>query len=91
MRVLWQPLAIGDVARLHAFLERASPRAAQAAREALKAASRTLSAQPRLGAPLTEFSLCEVRHLIVGDDEMRYEVRMETLHILRIRHCREDR
>jgi hypothetical protein len=33
----------------------------------------------------------EVRRLIVGNDQMRYEVRERDIVIVRIWHCKEDR
>lgn len=91
MRVLWQPLALLDLARLHDFLAPVSPRAAKAVRTQLKQAPRLLSTQPHMGTPLPEFSPRDVRRLIVGKYELRYEVRGDAIHILRLWHTREDR
>jgi hypothetical protein len=46
---------------------------------------------PRIGARLGEFDPREVRRLIVGDHEIRYEAREDELIILRIWHVYEDR
>jgi len=89
-KVVWQPPALQDLARLYEFLARVNPRAAKAALDHLKAAPRALRAQPRLGTTLSEFSPREVRRLIVGDYELRYEIRADTVHILRLWHCHED-
>jgi hypothetical protein len=50
-----------------------------------------LELQPRLGTRLTAFEPREVRYLLVGDYEMRYEVTDNDVWILRIWHTRELR
>jgi len=90
-KVVWQPPALLDLARVYNFLAPVNPRAAKAVLNQLKTAPRMLRTQPRLGSPLTEFSPREVRRLIVGDYELRYEFKADTVHILRLWHCREDR
>lgn len=91
MTIRWTPEAADDLARLHAFLARYNPAAAQRAVLALRNAVRQLPAHPRIGSPLAGFEPREVRRLIVGDYEMRYEVAGEAIHILRFFHGREDR
>jgi plasmid stabilization system protein ParE len=44
-----------------------------------------------LGEPLDEFAPREVRRLIVGRYELRYEVGSEQITVLRVFHAREDR
>lgn len=90
-RIVWQPPALMDLARLYDFLAAKNPRAANAVLSHLRNAPRTLRTQPRLGTTLSEFSPREVRRLIVGDYELRYEIRVDTAHILRVWHCLEDR
>ncbi|WP_316669162.1 type II toxin-antitoxin system RelE/ParE family toxin [Ralstonia psammae] len=48
-------------------------------------------ASPRIGEQLDEFESHEVRRIIVGQYEMRYEVREGVLYILRFWHTREGR
>lgn len=91
MRVLWQPLALLDLARLHDFLSPVSPHAAKATLAQLKKAPRLLGSQPYIGTPLTEFAPRDVRRLIVGKYELRYEVGDKAIHVLRLWHTREDR
>lgn len=90
-KVVWQPPALLDLARLYDFLAAVNPRAARAVLDHLKTAPLALRTQPRLGTTLSEFAPREVRRLIVGEYELRYEVRADTVHILRLWHCREDR
>jgi len=90
-KLIWQPPALLDLARLYDFLAAVNPRAARAVLNHLKNAPRVLRTQPRLGSPLSEFSPRDVRRLIVGEYELRYEIRADTVHILRLWHCHEDR
>jgi plasmid stabilization system protein ParE len=55
------------------------------------AAARQLREHPRSGEPLEEFAPREVRRLIVGQYEMRYEVAEQGIFILRLWHGHEDR
>ena len=91
MRLSWTSKALGDLARLHAFLVTVNPSAAAAAVQKLTAAPRVLLTQPRIGTLLPEFAPREVRRLIVGDYEMRYELIGEAAVVVRVWHTREDR
>ena len=91
MQIRWTSKALGDLGRLHASLAPVNPRAAAAVFEMLSAAPDTLLAQPHLGLALPEFSPRNVRRLIVGDYELRYEVAEQRIWILRLWHTREDR
>ena len=55
------------------------------------AAAQQLLAYPQLGVPLDEFAPRDVRRVIVGDYEVRYEVVDNMIYILRLWHAREDR
>ena len=91
MTIRWTPEAVEDLARLHDFFAQSSPRAALRAVTTLRNAVRQLLAHPRLGSLLRGFEPREVRRLLVGDYEMRYEVAGKAVHILRFFHIREDR
>jgi plasmid stabilization system protein ParE len=91
MALRWTSKANLDLARLHAFLAPVNPAAAAATVELLLAGVRRIAAHPRLGARLTEFSPREVRRLVVGDYEVRYELRDDDLFVLRLWHVREER
>ncbi|HSL84898.1 MAG TPA: type II toxin-antitoxin system RelE/ParE family toxin [Thermoanaerobaculia bacterium] len=79
------------MARLHRFLAEVSPRAALRIVTALRNAVAQLRLHPRLGPPLRGFEGREVRRLVVGDYEVRYELAGEAIHVLRFFHTREDR
>ncbi|GAB1719080.1 MAG: hypothetical protein NTAFB09_08110 [Nitrosospira sp.] len=57
----------------------------------LVAGAERLLTYPQLGVSLEEFAPRDVRYIIVGDYELRYEVTENVIYILRIWHTREDR
>ena len=46
---------------------------------------------PRIGEKLEEFEPLEIRRILVGKYEVRYEIRGTTIYVLRLWHTREDR
>ena len=84
MRVIWTSKALSDLVRLHAFLAPGNPRAAALIFDQIKAGPRHLQAHPRLGERVPDFADREVRRLLVGDYEMRYEVKPDAIWILRL-------
>ena len=91
MRLRWTAAAEADLVRLYEFLRPDNPHAAAEVVRALVAAPERLMEMPRLGERLDEFSPNEVRRVIVGHYEMRYEVDNGTVFVLRIWHTREHR
>lgn len=91
MELKWTSRAQGDLARLYAFLERSDPKAAARALRALVAAPARLRELPRIGEPLAEFEPREVRRILIGRYELRYEVRRGAVFVLRVWHTRENR
>ncbi len=91
MKLQWTRSALADVVRLYEFLSPVNPAAAARTVQSLTAAPAKLLQQPRIGERLEEFEPREVRRLLVGRYEIRYELRESILYILRIWHTREDR
>lgn len=91
MSVRWTSSAHRDLVRLHGFLEPTDSRAAARVVKLLLAGVKRIARHPRLGVRLAEFESREVRKLIVGDYEIRYELQDRELFVLRIWHAREDR
>jgi plasmid stabilization system protein ParE len=89
--VRWTPHALFDLERLHGFLVDKSPRAAANARHSLTRAPDRLKDFPRIGPRLEQFEGREVRRIVVGEYEIRYEIIDETVWILQLWHGREDR
>lgn len=81
--------------RLGASVRIPSPReqtcpAAQAV-QALTKAPTILLTNPRVGEQLFQFEPREVRRILAGQYEIRYEIQDETISVLRLWHTREDR
>jgi plasmid stabilization system protein ParE len=91
MTVSWTSKAVDDLARLHDFLAQVNRRAAARVVQALSLVASRLPEQPRIGERLEQYDPREVRRVIVGKYEMRYEVRDSKVFILRIWHAREER
>jgi plasmid stabilization system protein ParE len=82
---------LSDLARLHEFLAPVSPTVAARVVQSLTAASAGLRAHPRIGERLDEFDPREVRRVLAGQYEIRYEIQGGIIYILRIWHTRENR
>ncbi len=91
MSLQWTESARGDLRRIHAFLAPVNPGAAAQRVALVLAGVERLAANPRLGRRLDEFAPREVRRLLIGDYEVRYELTGQALFVLRIWHTREDR
>ncbi len=91
MELKWTGKALSDLARLYEFLVPMSQPAAARTVQLLTAAPARLLANPRIGERLEEFAPREVRRILVGHYEMRYEIQESTVHVLRLWHTREER
>lgn len=74
MELKWTNKALSDLARLYDFLAQIDKRAAVNTVRSLTAAPAKVHNHPRLGEKLEEFNPREVRRILVGDYEMRYEI-----------------
>jgi plasmid stabilization system protein ParE len=91
MDIQWTGEAVLDLDRLHRFLAGVNPRAAAQLVANLVEAPSRLIGHPRLGSRLDGFGAREVRRILVGQYETRYEVKADTIYVLRIWHGREER
>jgi plasmid stabilization system protein ParE len=91
MRLRWTDQASLDLVRIRDFLIPLNPAVALKTVRALRAASLKLVDHPWLGAPLQRYLPQDVRRLIVGQYEIRYEVTEQEILIIRLWHTREDR
>jgi plasmid stabilization system protein ParE len=87
----WTSKAVSDLARLYEFLAPVNRAAAARTVQALSAAPTNLPGNPRIGERLEEFDPREVRRILVGCYEMRYEIQESTIYVLRLWHTREQR
>ncbi|MEK7454976.1 MULTISPECIES: type II toxin-antitoxin system RelE/ParE family toxin [Sphingomonadaceae] len=91
MRIKWTGKASLDLVRLHEHLRPVAPEAAARVVQQLARAPDRLLEYPRIGEKLDAYSPREVRRIIVGNYELRYEIADATIFILRLWHCREER
>ena len=91
MQLKWTSKALSDLARLYDFLAPVNKPAAARTVQSLAAAPASLLMNPRIGEKLDEFDPREVRRILVGKYEIRYEIHESTIYVLRLWHTREDR
>lgn len=91
MTVRWTPSAVADLVRLRAFLEPVAAEAVARIVVELASAPDRLIQSPRLGEQLEAYQPREVRRLIIGRYEMRYELAAGDVLILNIWHGLENR
>ena len=91
MELKWTSKALSDLVRLYEFLASVDIQAAAQTVQALSAAPHGLLNHPRIGEKLEEFEPREVRRILVGRYEMRYEIQASIIYVLRLWHTREDR
>lgn len=91
MELKWTSKALSDLVRLYEFLAPVNQTAAARIVQTLTAAPVKLLANPRIGEKLERFDPREVRRMLVGHYEIRYEIQASTIYVLRIWHMHEDR
>ena len=87
----WTSKALSDLARLYEFLAGVNKPAAALAVQRLAGAPARLLEQPRIGERLEEFAPRDVRRILVGHYEIRYEIESDVIYMLRLWHTGEDR
>lgn len=91
MEVKWTTSAHRDLIRLHDFLAPVNKSAAKKAVKQLVDEAKLLQTHPLLGVELEAYAPRNVRRLVIGEYEVRYEVTETVLYVLRLWHTREDR
>ena len=91
MEVKWTTSAHRDLIRLHDFLAPVNKSAAKKAVKQLVDEAKLLQSHPLLGVELEAYAPRNVRQLVIGEYEVRYEVTEAVLYVLRLWHTREDR
>ncbi|MCW7548065.1 type II toxin-antitoxin system RelE/ParE family toxin [Photorhabdus sp. P32] len=91
MDLKWTSKALSDLERLYEFMAPINKQASAQVVQSLTKAPAVLLTNPRLGEQLYAFDPREVRRLLVGGYEMRYEIQGSIIYILRLWHTREDR
>lgn len=91
MRLVWTNRALTDLERLHQFLAPVNSRAADEAVREIVGSETRLRALPRIGTRLDGFGGRDVRRLLIGWYQLRYELADGAIIILRVLHSREVR
>ncbi|MBI3560759.1 MAG: type II toxin-antitoxin system RelE/ParE family toxin [Gammaproteobacteria bacterium] len=91
MTLQWTSKALSDLARLYEFLAAVNRSAAAHTVQSLAAAPTKLRTNPRIGEKLEEFEPREVRRILVGQYELRYQIQDSVIYALRLWHNRESR
>lgn len=91
MELKWTNKAHSDLVRLYEFLAPVNQSAAARAVQALTKAPVSLLTNPRIGEQLFQFEPREVRRILVGHYEIRYEIQGRIIYVLRLWHTRENR
>ena len=91
MEVKWTSSAHRDLIRLHDFLAPVNKSAAKKVVKQLVDEAKLLRSHPLLGVELEAYAPRNVRRLVIGDYEVRYEVTETVLYVLRLWHTKEDR
>jgi plasmid stabilization system protein ParE len=91
MKIQWTRKASSDLVRLYEHLKPVAPKAAARIVQQLAHAPDRLLEHPRIGEKLEGFAPREVRRILVGSYELRYEIAKGNIFILRLWHCREYR
>lgn len=91
MELRWTRNGLSDLLRLYEFLAAVNKEAAARTVQSLSKAPTHLLVNPRMGEQLFEFLPREVRRIIVGQYEMRYELQGECIYVLRLWYTRENR
>lgn len=91
MDVKWTTSAHRDLIRLHDFLAPVNKSAAKKVVKQLVDEAKLLRSHPLLGVELEAYAPRNVRRLVIGDYEVRYEATETVLYVLRLWHTKEDR
>jgi plasmid stabilization system protein ParE len=91
IHIHWTSKSASDMVRLYSFLAPVNKNAAAKVIQSISKAPDVLVSHPRLGEKIEGFEPREVRRILVGDYEIRYEVQGNNIYILRVWHTREYR
>ena len=91
MEIKWTSKALSDVTRLYEFLAVVNKPVAARTVQSLTQSPSVLITNPRIGEQLFQFEPREVRRFLVGEYELRYEIRDANIFVLRVWHTKEER
>lgn len=82
MELKWTGKALSDLTRLYEFLSFVNKDAAARTVWSFTTAPTSLIVNPRMGEKLDELEPREVRRILVGRYEVRYEIQASTIYVL---------
>lgn len=91
MRLQWTTNARRDLIRLHDFLTDVNPPMAGKVVNYLVKSAEQIRRHPQIGSRLDQYAPRDVRRVVSGNYEIRYEVTETAIVILRLWHTLEDR
>ena len=91
MVIKWTTSAERDLVRVYEFLAITNSNAAIQVIQLLIQGVEEIQCFPQLGIKLSDFEDRDVRRVIIGNYEIRYELTDKVIYILRLWHFREDR
>ncbi|MFM2666667.1 type II toxin-antitoxin system RelE/ParE family toxin [Vibrio mediterranei] len=91
MEIKWTSKALSDVTRLYEFLAVVNKHVAARTVQSLTQSPSILLTNPRIGEQLFQFEPREVRRILVGEYELRYEILDSNIYVLRVWHTKEER
>ena len=91
MEIKWTSKALSDLVRLYDFLAPVNKQAAARIVQSLTNVPTRLRTHPRFGEKIEGFDPREVRRILVGHYEIRYEIQESRIYVLRIWYTKEDR
>ena len=91
MVIKWTTSAERDLVSVYAFLAITNSNAAIQVIQHIIQGVEKIQSFPQLGVKLSDFEDRDVRRVIIGKYEIRYELTDKAIYILRLWHFREDR
>ncbi len=91
MNIKWTGKASSNLVSLHDHLRQVAPEAAAHIVHQLARAPDRLIDYPRIGEKMEAYEPREVRRIVIGSYELRYEIADGTIFVLRLWHGRENR
>ena len=91
MNVLWSDESLSDMERIYEFHAQFSVPVAMRVMSMIRRATNLPVVFPQAGRSCVAYNPRDVRDLVVGDYQLRYEVDGKTIGVVRVWHCKEDR
>ena len=91
MTVLWSEESLADMERIFEFHAKFSIPVAMRVMSMIRRATNLPTVFPQAGRSCIQYNPRDVRDLVVGDYQLRYEVAGKAIRVVRVWHCKEER